>query len=164
MAAGERDRRRITSRGDSSLPETTRSRPVGRRAAPPRTLELLESHTGRPLRPGGTLLFLDEIQAAPRVFTALRYFYETLPELHVIAAGSLLELVLELCPRAGWKPALPARYALWRSPLGTWGLSEGAGDLLRPLRPGSSENEHYVPDEMIAHSYRNLTAHSIKQH
>ncbi|MCP4603786.1 MAG: hypothetical protein GY847_25260 [Proteobacteria bacterium] len=25
-----------------------------------------------------------------------------------------------LRPRAGWKPALPARYALWRSPLGTW--------------------------------------------
>ena len=62
---------------------------------PRRTLELLEAHTGRPLQPGRTLLFLDEIQAAPRVFTALRYFYETLPELHVIAAGSLLELVLE---------------------------------------------------------------------
>ena len=36
--------------------------------------------------------------------------------------------------RAGWKPALPARYARWRSPLGTWGLSEGAGDRLRPCR------------------------------
>ena len=39
--------------------------------------------------------------------------------------------------RAGWKPALPARYARWRSPLGTWGLSEGAGDRLRPLSTAS---------------------------
>ena len=42
----------------------------------------------RPIVPGKTLLFLDEIQIAPRAITALRYFYELLPELHVIAAGS----------------------------------------------------------------------------
>ena len=44
--------------------------------------------------PGKTLLFLDEIQACPgpRAITALRYFYEQMPELHVVrAAGSLLE-------------------------------------------------------------------------
>jgi len=41
--------------------------------------------------PGRTLLFLDEIQACPRAITALRYFYEEMPELHVVAAGSLLE-------------------------------------------------------------------------
>ena len=41
-----------------------------------------------------TLLFLDEIQAAPDVFASLRYFYELMPALHIIAAGSLLEFVL----------------------------------------------------------------------
>ncbi len=40
---------------------------------------------------GETLLFFDEIQACPRAITALRYFYEEMPELHVVAAGSLLE-------------------------------------------------------------------------
>jgi predicted AAA+ superfamily ATPase len=40
---------------------------------------------------GKTLLFFDEIQACPRAITALRYFYEQVPELHVVAAGSLLE-------------------------------------------------------------------------
>ncbi len=40
---------------------------------------------------GKTLLFFDEIQACPRAITALRYFYEQIPELHVVAAGSLLE-------------------------------------------------------------------------
>lgn len=37
-----------------------------------------------------TLLIFDEIQAAPRGVTALKYFYEKSPEYHVITAGSLL--------------------------------------------------------------------------
>ena len=45
--------------------------------------------------PGKTLLFLDEIQACPRAITALRYFYEEMPDLHVIAAGSLLEFAMK---------------------------------------------------------------------
>ena len=47
------------------------------------------------ITPGKTLLFFDEIQACPRAITALRYFYEEMPELHVVAAGSLLEFALE---------------------------------------------------------------------
>ncbi|MGC9452198.1 MAG: ATP-binding protein [Oceanipulchritudo sp.] len=41
-----------------------------------------------------TLLFLDEIQAAPQAIACLRYFYENRPGLPVIAAGSLLEFAL----------------------------------------------------------------------
>ena len=44
---------------------------------------------------GKTLLFFDEIQACPRAITALRYFYEQIPELHVVAAGSLLEFAFD---------------------------------------------------------------------
>ncbi len=44
--------------------------------------------------PGETLLFLDEIQACPEALACLRYFRERLPELHVIAAGSLLDFHL----------------------------------------------------------------------
>jgi predicted AAA+ superfamily ATPase len=55
----------------------------------------LELRLDRNITPGKTLLFLDEIQAAPAVFAKLRYFHEELPELHVIAAGSLLEFILE---------------------------------------------------------------------
>ncbi|PHQ79982.1 MAG: AAA family ATPase, partial [Coxiella sp. (in: Bacteria)] len=40
---------------------------------------------------GKTLLFLDEIQESVNAISALRYFKEKMPELHVIAAGSLLE-------------------------------------------------------------------------
>src|SRR5262245_35487945 len=41
------------------------------------------------------ILFLDEIQAVPELLTKLRWFAEDMPELPVIAAGSLLEFVLE---------------------------------------------------------------------
>ena len=47
------------------------------------------------ITPGEDLLFFDEIQSCPRALMALRYFYEDLPELHVIAAGSLLEFALK---------------------------------------------------------------------
>jgi len=57
---------------------------------PKRILNILELSFGR-IRPGKTLLFLDEIQACPRAIMALRYFFEEVPDLHVIAAGSLLE-------------------------------------------------------------------------
>jgi len=62
---------------------------------PKRIIPLLESKLNLSIVPGKTLLFLDEIQAAPDVFAVLRYFCEQMPQLHVIAAGSLLEFVLE---------------------------------------------------------------------
>ncbi len=46
------------------------------------------------ITPGSTLLFLDEIQSCPRAIMSLRYFYEQIPELHVIAAGSLLDFAM----------------------------------------------------------------------
>lgn len=49
----------------------------------------------KPIIPGKTLLVLDEIQAVPRAITSLKYFCENLPELHVIAAGSLLGVALK---------------------------------------------------------------------
>lgn len=54
-------------------------------------IELLSDKT---IIAGKTLLFLDEIQICPKAITALRYFKEKYPELHIIAAGSLLEFVL----------------------------------------------------------------------
>jgi predicted AAA+ superfamily ATPase len=60
-------------------------------------LSHLELATGR-IIPGKTLLFFDEIQACPRAIMALRYFYEEMPELHVVAAGSLLEFAFGEIP------------------------------------------------------------------
>ncbi len=48
-----------------------------------------------PVVPGETLLFLDEIQKSADVIHSLWFFKEDYPELHVIAAGSLLEFALK---------------------------------------------------------------------
>ncbi len=44
---------------------------------------------------GNTLLFIDEIQALPKAIQSLRYFYEEIPDLNIIAAGSLLEFAIK---------------------------------------------------------------------
>lgn len=63
---------------------------------PERILQELASYAGRgKITPGETLLFFDEIQEVPEAILALRYFYELMPELHVIAAGSLFDFALE---------------------------------------------------------------------
>lgn len=61
---------------------------------PGRILSTLELLTGQSITVGADILFLDEVQAAPNALAALRYFYEELPALHVVAAGSLLETAL----------------------------------------------------------------------
>jgi len=61
---------------------------------PKKIVSLLELASEK-IVPGKTLLFIDEIQACPRAITALRYFHEELPELHLIAAGSLLEFAFD---------------------------------------------------------------------
>lgn len=42
-----------------------------------------------------TLLFFDEIQVAPKIIIALRYFYEEMNDLHVVAAGSLIDFAIQ---------------------------------------------------------------------
>lgn len=61
----------------------------------------LSAMTGVRIVPGETLLFFDEIQECPKAIMSLRFFKEDMPELHVIAAGSLLELALEDLPTFG---------------------------------------------------------------
>ena len=57
-------------------------------------LEKIALFTGKKINLGTTLLFLDEIQDCPKAIMSLRYFYEELPELHILGAGSLLEFSL----------------------------------------------------------------------
>lgn len=66
-----------------------------------RTCEGISATLGIPILPGETLLFIDEIQVSQEAIMSLRYFKEDYPELHVIAAGSLLEFTLEELPSFG---------------------------------------------------------------
>lgn len=51
-------------------------------------------HAGKDRESGKTLVFMDEIQNSPKAVSLLRYFYEEAGDLFVIAAGSLLENIL----------------------------------------------------------------------
>jgi len=57
-------------------------------------LNYLHLDSGETIVSGKTLIFLDEIQRAPEIFAKLRYFYEKRNDIHLIAAGSLLDFVL----------------------------------------------------------------------
>jgi uncharacterized protein len=57
--------------------------------------ELAYACNSGPITGEQSLLFLDEIQATPNAIAFLRYLYEDIPELAVVAAGSLLEFSLE---------------------------------------------------------------------
>ena len=62
-------------------------------------VRLLASNIGllynTPIIAGKTLLFLDEIQVSSEAIKSLWFFKEDFPELHIIAAGSLLEFTLK---------------------------------------------------------------------
>ncbi|MDF1761677.1 MAG: DUF4143 domain-containing protein [Coxiellaceae bacterium] len=61
---------------------------------PSKIISALEIICQMDIQPGKTLVFLDEVQQCPNAIRALRYFKEQMPELHVIAAGSFLEFVI----------------------------------------------------------------------
>ena len=47
--------------------------------------------TGKKILPGKSLIFIDEVQESKNIMELLRFFAEERPDLHLIAAGSLLE-------------------------------------------------------------------------
>lgn len=60
-----------------------------------RIIKTIESINNIKFEDGKTLLIFDEIQEAPKALSSLKYFAEDRPKLHVIAAGSLLGLVMD---------------------------------------------------------------------
>ena len=59
-------------------------------------MPLLFAHCGVIRKEGRTLLFIDEIQNSAKAISLLRYFYEELSDIYVIAAGSLLENIVDI--------------------------------------------------------------------
>jgi len=68
---------------------------------PERICTNISAYYRTPITEGETLLFFDEIQSCPKAIQSLRFFYESKPGLHVIAAGSLLEFTLADLPSWG---------------------------------------------------------------
>ena len=59
-------------------------------------VDMMFARNGKKKREGSTLVFIDEIQNSPKTIALLRYFYEERPDLHLIAAGSLLENIVDI--------------------------------------------------------------------
>jgi predicted AAA+ superfamily ATPase len=72
-----------------------------RHSSPKLIIDELYAMFGTPIVAGKTLLFFDEIQNCIPAISSLRFFYEEMPDLHVISAGSLLEFALEELPSFG---------------------------------------------------------------
>jgi uncharacterized protein len=68
---------------------------------PSNIIEKLSLFFMQPIIPGETLLFFDEIQSSPNAIRSLRFFHEKMPDLHLVAAGSLLEFALSEIPSFG---------------------------------------------------------------
>jgi len=58
-------------------------------------MQVLSFRQNISIEKGRTLLFIDEIQTEPKAVALLRYFYEEMPHLYVIAAGSVLQSLLK---------------------------------------------------------------------
>lgn len=54
----------------------------------------LELYSGHKIDPNNTLLVFDEVQEEPRAIASLKYFYENVPQYHIVCAGSLLGIAL----------------------------------------------------------------------
>ncbi|MDE7377663.1 MAG: AAA family ATPase [Paraprevotella sp.] len=63
---------------------------------PRELIDEIHIHLNKVKREGTVLLFIDEIQNSPKAIAVLRYFYEEIPEVYVIAAGSLLESLVDV--------------------------------------------------------------------
>lgn len=108
-----------------------------------RIIAEIEFLTKRKITAGETLLFFDEIQQCPRAVTALKYFCENMPELHVVCAGSLLGVAL-----ARDKVSFPVgkvnRLRLYPMNFKEFAIACGQGELIDMLADWSSDRP--IPD------------------
>ncbi len=88
-------------------------------------------------RNGRTLLFIDEIQNSPKAVARLRYFYEEVPQIDVIAAGSLLESLIDRnitfpVGRVEYLALRPCSFNEFLGAMGEHGLKEAQRSLAIP--------------------------------
>lgn len=78
-----------------SMDENERMKEVFREAFDiERIITSIEIEVGFKIDPEHTLIIFDEVQEIPRALKSLKYFQETAPQYHLIAAGSLLGIAM----------------------------------------------------------------------
>jgi predicted AAA+ superfamily ATPase len=92
---------------------------------PRRIVSELSAVAAKRILPGKTLVFFDEVQQSLPAIKAVRYFSEEMPELHLVAAGSLLNMVLDKVPTGVGRISYLSLY-----PLSFSEFLEAAGELV----------------------------------
>lgn len=104
-----------------------------------------------PVIPGKTLLFLDEIQKSADAIQSLWSFKEDYGELHVVAAGSLLEFALQELPSFG----VGRIHTLFVYPFSfdEFLVAEGKSDWVKAKQQASSEKQLLTPlyNDLVQH-------------
>ncbi len=106
------------------------------------------------IAPGESLVFIDEIQNSPSLIKLLRFFYEERPDVHILAAGSLLEAKIE---RGGFSlPVGRIEYAyLYPFDFFEYLESRGEFELLNFLKSVSADDKipEAIHGEGLRHYY-----------
>ncbi len=114
-----------------------------------RIIRDLEVLVGNEIITGEDLLFFDEIQNCPRAIMSLRYFYEQIPGLHIIAAGSLLEFALEEISFPVGRVQVLNMYPMSFSEfLNACGKKQAKEIILAPAREQSQSIHQFLLDEL----------------
>lgn len=130
---------------------------------PERIISELEIFLNKKITPGKSLLFFDEIQSCPRAIMALRYLYEELPELHVIAAGSLLEFSMsDISFPVGRTQFLDMYPLTFPEYLTAIGREEAANIVLSKPKPVSQSIHRLLLDELKKYFFIGGMPESIK--
>lgn len=108
--------------------------------------------------PNETLIFIDEIQNSPPLIKLLRFFYEERPDLHVLAAGSLLEAKIE---KEGFSFPVGRVEFCYLYPLDFFEYLEakGEGQLLQILREANFNQD--IPDAVHQIALRNFYEYAM---
>lgn len=109
-----------------------------------RIIAQISALCGKRITPGRTLLFFDEIQACPKAIMSLRSFKEDLPELHIVAAGSLLEFALQELPTFG----VGRIHSMFMYPMNFDEFLEAVGEKLLLEERRKADKTHPLPQPL----------------
>ena len=105
--------------------------------------ELNSFVAGERIVPGKTLLIFDEIQSSPNAITSLKYFCEDMPQLHIIAAGSLLGVSLNR-EELSFPVGKVERITMYPLSFKEFVIANGDGDYINAL--DSMDNKREIPE------------------
>ncbi len=120
---------------------------------PNRVISNIEQVANHSIDPHRTLIFLDEIQAAPRALASLKYFCEELPDCCVISAGSLLGVAVN---RIGFSAPVGKVETLTLLPMtfDEWLEATGHGQMVAGISEAYAQKVAYPLHEQALDLYR----------